>query len=327
MEDNQIIEMLNQKLKDYDMWYATKNDPTWDSASHYYKLDEYGDLTDASVKQVAKEINSFVGDGAIDIEDAIEVFIIDALQDNRIAYTSCLVTKFKDKPVVDNIEAYENPVQLSESKKLNEDNIGYDHYGPKIMNSFEGPAFIRYDGGPGAIENLVKARNGRFIWKNSANSDSEPYKFDSFDEALAVQEVVGGEIISWNEYFGVDESKKQAKVEGYKRRIQEENNKSSNLISQMFQADDFDAESNQGQIVIRTSELFNALSEKGYDVQVTFDNGESQSVILLGNQGGQVIITITDADQPLNAFANGNFEINGDTVNILSDIQEQISTL
>ena len=242
MEDNQIIEMLNQKLKDYDMWYATKNDPTWESASHYYKLDEYGDLTDASVKQVAKEINSFVGDGAIDIEDAIEVFIIDALQDNRIAYTSCLVTKFKDKPVVDNIEAYENPVQLSESKELNE-------------------------------------------------------------------------------------NKKQTKVEGYKRRIQEENNKSSNLISQMFQADDFDAESNQGQIVIRTSELFNALSEKGYDVQVTFDNGESQSVILLGNQGGQVIITITDADQPLNAFANGNFEINGDTVNILSDIQEQISTL
>lgn len=236
MEDNQIIEMLNQKLKDYDMWYATKNDPTWESASHYYKLDEYGDLTDASVKQVVKEIDSFIGDGAVSIDDAIEVFILDALRDNRIAYTSCLVTEFKDKPVVDNIEAYENPVQLAESKK-------------------------------------------------------------------------------------------QAKVEGYKRRIQEENNKSANLISQMFQADDFDSDSNQGQIVMRTSELFNALSDRGYDVQVSFDNGESQSAILLGQQGGQVIITITDADQPLNAFVNGNFEVNDDTIQVLSDIKEQISAI
>lgn len=236
MEDNQIIEMLNQKLKDYDMWYATKNDPTWESASHYYKLDEYGDLTDASVKQVVKEIDSFIGDGAVGIDDAIEVFILDALRDNRISYTSCLVTEFKDKPVVDNIEAYENPVQLAESKK-------------------------------------------------------------------------------------------QAKVEGYKRRIQEENNKSANLISQMFQADDFDSDSSQGQIVMRTSELFNALSDKGYDVQVSFDNGESQSAILLGQQGGQVIITITDADQPLNAFVNGNFEVNDDTIQVLSDIKEQISAI
>ena len=95
----------------------------------------------------------------------------------------------------------------------------------------------------------------------------------------------------------------------------------------MFQDESFDSDSNQGQIVMRTSQLFNALSDKGYDVQVSFDNGESQSAILLGQQGGKVLITITNADQPLRAFASGNFELTEDNIRVLDDIQEQITAL
>ena len=95
----------------------------------------------------------------------------------------------------------------------------------------------------------------------------------------------------------------------------------------MFQADDFDSDSKSGQIVMRTSELFNALSDKGYDVQVAFDNGESTNTILLGQQGGQVIITITDTNQPLRAFSSGNFEITDENIKVLTDIKDQISAI
>lgn len=242
MNDNQVIEMLNLKLKDNDMWYTTKNDPTWEEAPHYYELDEYGDLTDNSKKQIIKEVESYIGDGAVGVEDAIDRFIEEALSTNKIAYTSYLVTKFKDKPVVDNIGAYENPVQL-----------------------------------------------GRI-------TESEDCKISE-----------------------------KTKNESFKRRIQEENNKSSNLISQMFQDENFDADSNQGKIVVKTSQLFNALSDKGYDVQVSFDNGDSQSAILLGQQGGKILITITDANQPLRAFINGNLEITDENLNTLEDVKTIIN--
>ena len=75
------------------------------------------------------------------------------------------------------------------------------------------------------------------------------------------------------------------------------------------------------------SELFNALSDKGYDVQVSFDNGESTSAVLLGQQGGQAVITITNTNQPLRVFASGNFEVTDDNIKTLQDIQQEIEVL
>ena len=120
---------------------------------------------------------------------------------------------------------------------------------------------------------------------------------------------------------------KCTKEENYQRRLDEVNNKSKNLISDLFSSSDFDSDSPAGQIVMRTSEMFNALSDKGYDVEVTFDNGESTSAIQLGQQGGKVMITITNTDQPLRAFTSGNFEINDQNIKILQDIQSQIEVL
>ena len=117
------------------------------------------------------------------------------------------------------------------------------------------------------------------------------------------------------------------KHENVQRRLEEENNKSLNLISQKFQEKGFDADSKAGQIVVRTSNLFNALSDKGYDVNVSFDNGESTSSILLGQQGGQVLITITDTNQPLKAYANGSFELNEDNLKIFEDLEKEIQSL
>ena len=76
---------------------------------------------------------------------------------------------------------------------------GFDHYGSKTMYPFEGKAIIMYDGGPGGIEIIRKARNGRYVWKNTADV-GDPYIFKSFKDALPVQQKVGGEIVPVEEY-------------------------------------------------------------------------------------------------------------------------------
>ena len=121
MEDTKIVDLVIARLKQDDLWFTTKADPTWEEPADYYKLDEYGDLEQTSIKKIAKEVNDLIGEGAVDIDDAVEIWLQDAMVEYKIAYKDSLVTKFKDKPVVDGIEAFENPVQLSENKKIVED--------------------------------------------------------------------------------------------------------------------------------------------------------------------------------------------------------------
>ena len=78
---------------------------------------------------------------------------------------------------------------------------GYDHYGSKTMYPFKGKAIIEYDGGPGAIEVIVKSRNGRYVWRNKVDT-GDPHIFNSFKDALTVQQEVGGEILPAKDYFG-----------------------------------------------------------------------------------------------------------------------------
>lgn len=220
----EVIDILN----DMDMWFTTKNDPTFEEASNYYELDEYGFPTSKASEQILSDIQQYIGDGAVEFTDAIDMWITECLQSYKIDYKDNLVTKFKNKPVVDGIDAFINPVQLTE---------------------------------------------------------------------------------------------------GRKSRLNEENNKSAELISAKFTDSSFDSDSKEGQIIIRTSELFNALSDKGYDVQVTFDNGESQNVVLLGNTGGSVIITIINNTEPLKAYSSGNYEITDEIIETLTDIKNEISAL
>lgn len=326
MESNEIISLVICKLKDEDLWFTQKTDPTWGNPSHYYKLDEYGEPVESAVKEIVKEVNSYIGDGAVGIEDAIDIWVQEALADYRIAYSSSLVTKFKDKPVVDGIEAYTSQVmkenkEMSNLNEVSEYVSKYDEL-DNLLNVYIVDDESKID--------LYNYFNNDEI-DNLDNDNEQKYdnwldemKENNFDELMEYLKEKDDDTT-----YLIDKicENKLIKNEDYKRRLKEENNKSANLISQMFQADDFDSDSKAGQIVMRTSELFNALSDKGYDVQVAFDNGESTNTILLGQQGGQVVITITDTNQPLRAFSSGNFEINDDNLQILTDIKEQISTL
>lgn len=440
MENNEIISIVINKMNEEDLWFTQKTDPTWGNPSHYYKLDEYGDPTESSIKEIVKEVTAYIGDGAVGPEDAVDIWIQEALADYRIAYTSTLVTKFKDKPVVDGIEAYKSKVLKNEGYSLGDDSESFDIYAQtldflKMLGTilekrgwtFKNNCFVKDNK---MIEISTSQDNVDELYFESNNTNLSKLTQHGFDEtgddfyvcyyiSSRANESTAEDIARCLEYYTyVDEKKEEVKTENiddsmyvskydeldnlidtyivtkqdkldlyntfnaeqltdlsgknemiydewlfnmkeehfedlkeylddldtetenyideinetklsenYKRRLKEENNKSANLISQMFQANDFDSDSKAGQIVMRTSELFNALSDKGYDVQVAFDNGESTNTILLGQQGGQVIITITDTNQPLRAFTSGNFEINDDNIQVLSDIKEQISTI
>ena len=595
MEENiNIFALVLDELNKNDMWFTTKADPTAEEASSYYKLDEYGEPTEATVKKIEKEVTSLIGDGAVYIEDAVELWVNDALVDYKIDYKDNLVTQFEDKPVVDNIEAYENPVQFPQSKKVeaktkkteyykmpddehiiwdsevdyydddymeevrnnqyqdylndlgedetpedfetwyedyvevasyddnnylvedleenilpeidkqvNDDFIFMDAYygsnypdfrksqggGAIFKNGIDGlkNALTQYDrscvttkdGIIGVIfddhdgthtgtlfttpdnkvellkalgyEDIIKkeydeedlerynhndlmeqefeedlyynnvdvgkvceyidllkpikdtisgyankseskkaerkkkqieAFKNRKVNFNKRTKDkkfealednfysafdshgfrrkinkdttieelmNELYNFITFenisqdDMRKAIRDIVNHINVQFNanldpermylwyingNYGGTYEKVRKNKItENYQRRLDEVNNKSKNLISDLFSSNDFDSDSPAGQIVMRTSEMFNALSDKGYDVEVTFDNGESTSAIQLGQQGGKVMITITNTDQPLRAFTSGNFEINDQNIKILQDIQSQIEVL
>ena len=419
MEDNEIIELLIQKLIEAGEWFTTKQDPTFTEAPYYYKLDEYGDPTEESKNKIIKEIKDFIGDGAVDIEDAIDLWINEATMQYKVSYIDNLVTQFEPKPLIDQIEAY--PVNLQESfnkdevetlkadttkivsthlaksglisfeinpevslavkdtiiilkyKLLDKDidintlfniiddlkidlieqltratyridriDVLIDRDGENlniVVQIFEGKPPIEttadikveangyIDGGvltkmPDTLNQSCKyPKWNDEMWKQCYNDfvesrmaiyngdsrtkmislkqDAQKYNLPELQftpesykddiKKLAVEYANSKEARYNNNY---DKLPSSLKTESVKTKIEEENTKSLNLISSMFTAEDFDAESPQGKLIIRTSQLFNELSDKGYDVQVTFDNGESQSNILLGNSGGKIIITI-----------------------------------
>lgn len=303
-----ILDILFASLEDQDIWFTTKNDPTYAEAPSYFKLDEYGIPTKEAQKQICKEIENNIGDGAVDEIDAVELWVNENLNNFKLAFRDNLVTKFKDKPVIDNIDAYE--VKLESKKEENE------FANEDLLNNF-----TQY-----VANNAHEIKNGLF--------EIEVPKELGYDKILN-QDMLRKAYIKVKKLFNLDngntsiifENKNTIKTENVKTRLKEENTKSASVISSMFSNNEFDADSKNGKIIIKTSNLFNTLSDKGYNVQVSFDNGESQSSILLGDQGGQIIITINNPDQPLKAFASGNFEITTKTLNIMEDILNNIKNL
>lgn len=85
---------------------------------------------------------------------------------------------------------------------------GYDYWGSKYGSSVDGECIIQFYDGPGKLEYLCKAKNGKFVWRDSSRVDSEPYVFSSYDEALKKQKELGGEILDYkHEYLGEPDDK------------------------------------------------------------------------------------------------------------------------
>lgn len=280
-----ILDLVIETLRDNDTWFTTKNDPTIQEPSYYYELDKYGELTEEGKNKVIEDVQSYVGDGAICEDDAVEMWFNDNLCEFRLDYTDNLKTKFEPKPVVDQIEAYE--------VKLQEDKNNSNHFNFK----FKGDITIFQSSRVVALETLQE------LLDKFRKSSSNILKFE----------------------YNIDDG--TTKTESYKTRLREENSKSREALDKVLNDETFDAESNRGKMILRAQEVFNKLSDLGYNVEVTIDNGDAELDILLGQQGGKAVITLNSDNQPIKAFASGNFELTKSNLEILNDINEQIQNI
>ena len=247
------------------------------------------------------------------------------------------VKKYNKIESVDNAERKKKQIEAFKNRKVNFNKRTKDKKFEAIednfYSAFDSHGFRRKINKDTTIEELMNELYNFITFENISKDDTRKAIKDIVSH-LNMQLNADLDALSmylWyinGNYGGTYEKVRKNKItENYQRRLDEVNNKSKNLISDLFSSNDFDSDSPAGQIVMRTSEMFNALSDKGYDVEVTFDNGESTSAIQLGQQGGKVMITITNTDQPLRAFTSGNFEINDQNIKILQDIQSQIEVL
>ena len=120
-------------------------------------------------------------------------------------------------------------------------------------------------------------------------------------------------------------SGKKTLKENARKRLDERNEQSADIIAKALAEITPDTNEKESGIINKTSELFNELSEKNYDVQVAFDNGESQLQIDIGQQGASAMITITDANQPIRTFISGNFELTDENIRAIQDLKEVLS--
>lgn len=328
MDTKQILEMVLDDMKELDMWFTTKNDPTFEEPSSYYELNEYGELTENSEEKIAKEVQDLIGDGAVDLDDAVELWIGNNASEYRIAYKDMLVTKFEPKPVVDQIEAFEQP-KLEEKKvtelydpiesklpdlarDVQEFMYNFDTYDYKDNYNDDEEAFEE------VMQTLTSEQGRKTIIDKLVEIEYEDNEESIKNSAANLIE----RIKQFAEELEVYGESKEIKTENVKRRLKEENNKSQNLITDKMQEAGFDPESKYGKIVLKTSDLFNKLSAEGLDVQVSFDNGESQSVVII--DGGRINIVITDAEKELKAFISGNIQVTDENVESITKINNII---
>lgn len=239
---SEIVRKLIDRMREKGVWFTTETDPVI-CLGEFYTLDKYGYPTEKAEKQIEKEIKDKVGDGAVDIDEAIDNFIGEAIIDkNTIDYVENLVTKFENEPVIsDEIGAYTN---------------------------------YRYA---------------------NFNTRKNRYKRNFILES--------------------------------RKKLNEENTKSRETIDNIINDTKFDANSNEGKIIMRTNNIFNILSKANYDVTVSIDNGETTSSISIDNQNAQVLITVTNADQELRAYTTGTFEITDENIKTIQDIKNIIKDL
>lgn len=153
-------------------------------------------------------------------------------------------------------------------------------------------------------------------------------KFLSNGEAVCIPMENANNMLDLNKYKKIDECDsvnfnectKDKLEEGVRQRLEERNEQSADIVEKALQSITDQTNEKESGIITKTSELFQQLSDRGYDVQVSFDNGESTSSIAIGQQGANILITITDPEQPLRAFASGNFELNDDSVKMIKNI-------
>lgn len=246
IEDEDILNNLYDLMKENNVWFTNKSDLVSDLGVKQIKLDEYGYPVDKEQSKIIKQIKNYIGDGAEDIQHAIQLWYDDSLQKGIITYIENIVTEYKPKP----LDGTNNTVFEIDVSKMTKEQ------------------------------------------RKLAMSEPTTYMIS-----------------------------RKGLIHENRNILKEANEQSSALISDMMQDENFDANSEDGKIVLRTSKLLNNLSKSNFNVQISFDNGESLTKVILTNPSAIITISITNSNDPLKVFTSGNYEITEDILKQLNTIR------
>lgn len=304
MEDKQIIELLLKCMKRDELNFTTKLDNIYEEPDRYFELDEYGDLTEKEQKRVVKEIKDIIGDGASDINEAVEVYVQRCNRDNRIAYFWDRKVHFKQKeePIVPGLEASEinmnathtdgvlNTV-LNENNSLTEKRVN--------MRLRVGDKFINKNGVTVTIIDVD-------------DNEQVCYRFDDGKTFCSNMKNAVNMLVN-NTYEKVEESKLQEAEEDADVDIKEEPEdvevKEEIVSKDPEEGEPTDKEepkqmSMDDKISKRAQSLFNKLTDAGYKVDIDNDNGETQLSVDVKN--GNILVTVIDDVSKLTPVTSGS---------------------
>lgn len=363
MEENRQEDILNLVLSALDqegLWFTTKEDKLYANAKNLYKLDVYGELEDKSKERLVKEVEEYFGNGATFLTEAVEQWIQDNLVEGIIGYVDTLAMNFEIPEISEEVEAHseEGVDDLKTDEEPKEEELGTE---VKLEESkdekLEEAKYLIITRDKDYISNKKNIKEltatygkGKFQIYDSNGTLIHPEGiYDGEDRIWASTFIkthkVGDEVpdaADWyyHEYEPKEEkqmseskkitesrkaSGKKTLKENARKRLDERNEQSADIIAKALAEITPDTNEKESGIINKTSELFNELSEKNYDVQVAFDNGESQLQIDIGQQGASAMITITDANQPIRTFISGNFELTDENIRAIQDLKEVLS--
>ncbi len=438
-----IISKLILMLNDKDMWFTTEHDPIVGlfgvSVDNYIKLDEYGEVTDErEIKRITSEILNYIGDGAITEEDAIEMWIREAFNNGQVWYKDSLITKFKDKQLVDNIEAYELHTESKEIKTESNKNVkdaltslnvsnfvelkdelerlvdediidngvydicydianeqetkcaDYIRRRSEVTNTdYEDEIGIEADYVRGAVENMIAQftdlnESKQTLVEDNSNSENNSEEKFKEQQIRSICASMGTNLVFLKQNLGVNSDRaKELQLEiktqftklkellpnltdtqivdfaadkddyrlsqvkllnqlveyGFEvvnnsdiktesvRYLVEDNQKSKQVIDSLLTADDFDASTPEGKLVLRLSKIYNELSKDGYDVGVSYSNGEGLIQIPIDKKGGSLLVPVQNENDKLSSTLGGNIPLTIDNMNAFTDLYTTLASL
>ena len=352
MDTNKVLKELYKQMKATYLWFdVNATTPLQEELI----LDEYGELSDKKQQeQIANQIVDLIGNGALDLDEAIDIWIDDTLDMGLIK----MFCTFPYKEVKESYIEYKVrvPLTIEEFKAaISEDKMyeaaleeledtftdkyieqTWNHYKTENPNTKLKEIVSVYidDGYPTKYELVVVLKiepsedNLQIIdeVKNLINELIEEFEvnvpYETTDPTFvsdpnnpdAEPDTVMGET---HVYIIPELDLIRVKTTEYlaEGKVLTEGNE---VVEQEINDPNFNPESPEGQVLLRTQQLYTQLSQARIDSDVTYDNGEGQVTITL-NDGGQIIIPITDNNTKLEMVGT-NIILDQDLVQLINQL-------
>ena len=357
MDTNKVLKELYKQMRSMYLWFdVNATTPLQDEL----KVDEYGELADKKQQeQIAKQIVDLIGNGALDLDEAIDTWIDDTLDMGLIKmFCTFPYKEKKEESVQESYIEYKVrvPLTIEEFKAaISEDKMyeaaleeledtftdeyieqTWNHYKTENPNTKIKEIVSVYidDGYPTKYELVVVLKvepsedNLQIIdeVKNLINELIEEF------EVNVPYETTDPTFVSDPEYPDAEPDTVMGETHVYiipeldlirvkttehltEGKVLTEGNE---IVEQEINDPNFNPESPEGQVLLRTQQLYTQLSQARIEADVSYENGEGQISITI-QDGGQIIIPVTDKNTKLEMVGN-NIILDQDLVQLINQL-------